>query len=83
MSNYPDGRRTLIGCNVRPGTRPGGFTNSYGDQKARARRAATLGHGHEAIKQAADAFLQKRNMHNRPSSFERAAMVYPRPSVVE
>ena len=81
MSPKLDRRKNVIGANVHKGVVPGGFSHNFsGSGRVRKLRAQQLGSNAVAIKEAANAFLEKRGFRNHVSGFEAAAINYPRAS---
>src|SRR5688572_5755348 len=64
-------RSEMIGCNIKPGSLPGGFTQKFGlaqceyTKRARARGSISA----NEVKEAAKAVLEKRGSIHAPSDF--------------
>lgn len=68
-------RTNMIGCNIRKGVTPGGFSTRFRATNAeRERRARELGATPSAVKEAASVFLEKRGITQHPSDFDRTAI---------
>jgi hypothetical protein len=73
-----EGIRTIIGSNLRPGVRPGGFSHHFGPSSAKSRKKrATM----QEVKNAAEEALARRGLQNAPDSLVGRQALPPSPSV--
>lgn len=60
-------KANVLGCNIRPGSMPGGFTHPFSTNKPRIRRSHKGSIDSRMICEAANRVLEKRGLINDPN----------------